>query len=112
MSIMMPPGKVMYNLGPATNLPMGEGRNFQIGAATVAVFRTRAGKVFAVQAHCPHKNGPLADGLVGDDKVICPLHAFKFHLASGEALGNTCSALQTYAVSLNESGDVLLYAEE
>jgi nitrite reductase (NADH) small subunit len=64
--------------------------------------------VFAVQATCPHKNGPLADGIVGDDKVVCPLHAYKFDLASGEALGNTCEALKTYMVMVNEQGDLLL----
>ncbi len=112
MSIMITPGKVLYNLGPVNSLPMGEGRNFRVGEKMVAVFRTRKGEVFAVQASCPHKGGPLADGLIGDGKVICPLHAFKFNLASGEPIGNACAALQTYDVSLSETGDVLLYVNE
>jgi nitrite reductase (NADH) small subunit len=40
--------------------------------------------------------------------VICPLHAFKFELSSGQPLGNDCSALVIYAVSLNENGEILL----
>lgn len=112
MSIMMIPGNVTYNLGPAERLPLGEGRNFRVGKAMVAVFRTRKGEVFAVQASCPHKGGPLADGLIGDGKVVCPLHAFKFDLASGEAVGNTCAALRTYAVTISDAGDILLYVDE
>ncbi len=108
MSIMMTPGKVLYNLGPLTRLPLGEGRTFQIGDTAVAIFRTRGGEVFATQATCPHKNGPLADGIVGDSQVICPLHAYKFKLATGEPVGNTCAALKTYPVSFSENGDILL----
>lgn len=108
MAIVLPPNKVIYNLGPLSRVAEGEGRNFQVEDITVAVFRTRYGKIFATQASCPHKNGPLADGIVGADKVICPLHSYKFDLATGESLGNTCTALQTYEVEISESGDILL----
>ncbi len=108
MSIVLPPNKVIYNLGSLNRIPQGEGRTFQVEEAAIAIFHTRSGKVFAVQATCPHKNGPLADGIVGDDKVVCPLHAYKFDLTSGEALGNTCEALKTYTVKVNEQGDLLL----
>lgn len=108
MSIVLPPNKVIYNLGPLARIPRGEGRTFQVEEAAIAIFHTRSGKVFAVQATCPHKNGPLSDGIVGDDKVVCPLHAYKFDLASGEALGNTCGALKTYTVTVNEQGALLL----
>jgi len=111
MSIVLPPNKVIYNLGSLNRIPQGEGRTFQVEEAAIAIFHTRSGKVFAVQATCPHKNGPLADGIVGDDKVVCPLHAYKFDLTSGEALGNTCEALKTYTVTVNEQGDLLLTAD-
>ena len=111
MSIMIPPNKVIYNLGPLDRIPVGEGRTFQVEETAIAVFHTRSGKVFATQATCPHKNGPLADGLVGAGKVICPLHAYKFDLATGEAVGNSCEALKTYSVSVSEQGDLLLALE-
>jgi nitrite reductase (NADH) small subunit len=57
-------------LGPLSLIPAGEGRNFEIAGERIAVFHTRAGQVFATQAACPHKNGPLADGLVGGNIVI------------------------------------------
>ncbi len=98
----------VYNLGPVSRLPLGEGRIFQVGHTAVAIFRTRGGEVFATQASCPHRGGPLADGLVGAEKVICPLHSYKFDLATGEPVGNACEALKTYPVSVSETGDILL----
>jgi len=91
-----------FDLGPLDRIPLGEGRTFNLGGREVAVFRTRAG-VFATDAMCPHKTGRLADGLVGDGKVICPLHGFKFALATGEPLGNDCAALVTYRASLTSA---------
>ncbi len=112
MSIMMSRERVVYNLGPIERIPLGEGRSFRVEDTAVAIFRTRKNEVFATQATCPHKGGPLADGIVGDGKVVCPLHAYKFQLATGDALGHTCGALTTYAVSLDEDGNILLYLDE
>ena len=100
--------EVTYNLGSLSRIPMGEGRNFQIENTIVVVFRARSGNVFATQATCPHKKGPLADGIIGVDSVICPLHAYKFSLDTGEPIGNTCEALKTYPVSISDTGDILL----
>ena len=110
--MLMTPGKVLYNLGPLTRIPQGEGRAFRVGDTAVAIFRTRKDEVFATQATCPHKNGPLADGIIGADQVICPLHAYKFQLTNGKPVGNTCLALKTYPVSLSEGGDILLKLDE
>jgi nitrite reductase (NADH) small subunit len=99
---------ITYNLGPLANIPLGEGRMAQVGASVIAVFRTRAGEVYATQAWCPHRGGPLADGIVGAGKVICPLHSFKFDLATGQPIGGDCDALRTYPVTVNAAGDVLL----
>lgn len=97
-----------HNLGAAWSIPPGEGRVFEVGATRVAVFRTRAGELFASQAECPHKRGPLADGIVGGSTVVCPLHAFKFDLATGVALGHACASLTTYPVRLDANGEILL----
>lgn len=102
----------MYNLGPVSNIPQGEGRTYRVADATIAVFRTRDGGLFATQALCPHKGGPLADGIIGACKVVCPLHSYKFDLATGEAVGNACESLKTYPVSLSAMGDILLGLEE
>jgi nitrite reductase (NADH) small subunit len=98
-------------LGPVDRVPPGEGKAFDIGDRRVAVFRTRGGELYATQAACPHKGGPLADGIVGGGTVICPLHAYKYDLKSGQPLGNGCPALQTYRVELGMGGEMLLFTE-
>jgi nitrite reductase (NADH) small subunit len=95
------------SLGPLSAVPEGEGRTFAVGNERIAVFHTRSGELFATQADCPHRNGPLADGLLGNDSVICPLHAWKFDLRSGDLLGGGCS-LKTYPVRKNSEGCIML----
>ena len=101
-----------YNLGSAAQIPLGEGRRFEIGGASIAVFRSRQGRVFATQAECPHRAGPLADGLIGGDTLICPLHNFKFNLETGAPAGNDCPALATFPVALNEHGEIVVGRRE
>jgi nitrite reductase (NADH) small subunit len=81
------------------DVPLGEGRQAEIDGVRVAIFHTAEGW-YAVQASCPHRGGPLADGLVGAHSVICPLHAFRFDLAEGAPLGNGCPALETFPVAV------------
>lgn len=88
-------------------IPPGEGRTFAVHGDRVAVFRTRGGDVFAVQAECPHRGGPLADGLTGGSTLVCPLHAWKFDLATGAALNGTCT-LRTFAVHVDHTGHIVL----
>ena len=95
-------------VGSIERIPPGEGREFVIDENEVAVFRTRSGEVYAVQAKCPHRHGPLADGLTGGGTVICPFHAFKFELETGQPIGNDCAALKTWQVSLSAAGEILL----
>lgn len=101
-----------YNLGSIQRIPLGEGRVFRVHGSEVAIFRTRAGQIFATQSTCPHRGGPLADGLVGDGKVVCPLHSYVFDLATGQPGESTCAQLRTYPVVLNEYGEILLTLSE
>lgn len=98
-----------YNLGPAARIPLGEGRVFLVDDRSVAIFRSREGGVHAVQADCSHRGGPLADGLIGNGQVICPLHGHKYCLKSGRPLGHANPALETYRVETNRRGEILLY---
>lgn len=108
MNTMLQSHRSVYNLGSVSRIPLGEGRTFRVDDAAVAVFRTRGGDLFATQSLCSHRGGPLADGLLGAGKLICPLHTYKFDLATGQPIGHTCAALKTYPVSLSETGDILL----
>jgi nitrite reductase (NADH) small subunit len=94
-------------LGPIVAIPEGEGRTFAVGTDRIAVFRSRDGNVFATQATCPHKGGPLADGLLGGSTLLCPLHALKFDLRTGTAQNSDCT-LKTYPTRLSPSGQILI----
>jgi nitrite reductase (NADH) small subunit len=98
-------------LGPVSAIPEGEGRTFDTGRCHIAVFRSRDGSVFATQAECPHKAGPLADGLLGGSTLICPLHAWKFDLTTGKGHGDACD-LKTYPVRLSATGQIVVELKE
>lgn len=98
----------LRDLGPSAVIPPGEGRVFEVGSNRVAVFRMRDGELFATQAECPHRGGPLADGLVGAGRAVCPLHGFQFDLRTGEAMTHRCERLLTYIVSVSADGRILL----
>ena len=71
------------NLGSVEKIPLGQGFCFVVAGREISVFRQRDGRLLATQNRCPHKQGPLSDGLIGAGKVICPLHSKKFDLATG-----------------------------
>lgn len=81
----------ILNLGSIENIPLGQGTCFIIQQEEVAVFRSRDGKLFAIENMCPHRQGPLSGGIMGDGKVVCPLHGHKFDLATGQGSeGHEC----------------------
>ncbi len=84
------------------DVPPGEGRNITIEGRRIALFRTDTGW-YAVDAACPHKGGPLADGIVCDHAVTCPLHDRSFDLRTGEGPGE--DRIGTYAVDVR-AGEV------
>jgi nitrite reductase (NADH) small subunit len=94
------------NLGSVEKIPLGQGLCFNVSGQEIAVFRQRDGTLFATQNACPHRQGPLAEGIVGGGKVICPLHGHKFDLAAG-AGSEPGECVKPYAVSL-VNGDILL----
>lgn len=71
------------NLGRVSRIPEGQGRCYVVGAHEIAVFRQRDGGLFATENRCPHRQGPLAEGVLGAGRIVCPLHAHQFDLSSG-----------------------------
>ncbi|HTK48661.1 MAG TPA: Rieske (2Fe-2S) protein [Gemmatimonadaceae bacterium] len=102
-------GVVRIDLGSIERVPPGEGQTFLVEGREIAVFRSRDDVVHATQARCPHRAGLLADGIVGDGRVICPLHGYRFELASGAPVGNACAALHTFPVELTTDRRVLVW---
>ena len=95
------------SIGPIWQIPKGEGRTFEVDGQRMAVFHTRAGEVYAIQAECPHRGGPLADGLTGGSTVICPLHDRAFDLRTGAGIGHD-ECVTPYPARLSEDGTVLI----
>ncbi len=75
----------LVRVGRSDDVPLWEGRAVTIGDRRLAIFRTDEG-FFALANACPHAGGPLADGIVADRCVTCPLHERRFDLATGAAL--------------------------
>jgi nitrite reductase (NADH) small subunit len=73
-------------VGDVDDVPLLEGRSATVDGRRIAVFRLADGWA-AIDAACPHLGGPLADGLVADRCVTCPLHGRRFDLETGEQAG-------------------------
>lgn len=100
-----------HRLGPLEQVPLGEGRAFRVDGHDIAVFRPRDGAIAATQAACPHRAGPLADGIVGLESVVCPLHARRFSLVTGEGDGDDCS-VAVHSVRVDTRGDMFVSLPE
>lgn len=77
----------------------------------VAVFRNAENKVFALLDRCPHKGGPLSQGIVYGETVACPLHNWQIDLSDGCAQAPDIGCAQRFAVRI-ENGEIALNAEE
>lgn len=71
----------------------------------IAVFRTAEDEVFALHDKCPHKGGPLSQGMVSGKVVTCPMHAWKIQFESGEAVAPDKGCAKTYTAKV-EGGTV------
>jgi nitrite reductase (NADH) small subunit len=68
-----------------TEIPLRGARRVMIGATPIGLFRAGDGAIFALVDRCPHKNGPLTDGMVHGRHVACPLHNMNISLETGRA---------------------------
>ena len=85
-------------VGAVDEIPVGEGRTFAVDGDQIAVFRLRDGSLRAIDAVCPHKGGPLADGLADDRVVVCPLHGHTFDICTGAEAGGADMSVRSYPV--------------
>jgi nitrite reductase (NADH) small subunit len=90
---------------------LGARRVARARGAEVAVFRTADDRVFALLDRCPHKGGPLSQGIVHGDGVACPLHNWTIGLDDGCARAPDAGCTPRFSVRV-EAGRVLLEAEE
>ncbi len=73
-------------VGVLSDIPRLGARVVRTADGDIAIFRTDDDEVFALRDKCPHKGGPLSQGIVHGRKVACPLHDWKIHLDSGMAV--------------------------
>jgi nitrite reductase (NADH) small subunit len=92
-------------IGTVEEIPIGEGRAFAVDGTQVAVYRLRDGSLRALAAVCPHKGGPLADGLMDGRVVVCPLHGYTYDLSTGAELGGN-DAVCAFTVTVADDGTI------
>lgn len=68
-----------------SDIPPREGRSVRLAGREIAIFNL-GGRFLAIDNRCPHKQGPLAEGIVAGDAVVCPLHAWKVNLETGAVI--------------------------
>lgn len=88
------------DIGHIDDIPLRGARVVKTPVGCVALFRTAEAEVFAASNTCPHKGGPLADGIVHGQSVTCPLHNWVFDLNTGKAQGED-GRISTYPVRLD-----------
>ncbi|MBT3205376.1 MAG: nitrite reductase small subunit NirD [Gammaproteobacteria bacterium] len=89
------------------DIPQLGSRVVKTDTMKIAVFRNSNDEVFAIKDECPHKQGPLSEGIVHGTSVTCPLHNWKIDLKSGEAMGPDEGCTNVFPVKV-EDGKVYL----
>jgi nitrite reductase (NADH) small subunit len=90
------------DIGPVSQIEPGMAATLPVeGGEELAVFHTMNGEVYALVNKCPHKAGPLSQGIVHGDSVTCPLHNWRISLRSGKALGDDEGCTPTIPVKVD-----------
>ena len=99
------------DIGPVTQIEPGSARTLPVeGAEEIAVFHTMRGDFYALVNKCPHKAGPLSQGIIHGDSVSCPLHNWRISLRSGQALGDDEGCTPTIPLKV-DAGRIYLLRE-
>jgi nitrite reductase (NADH) small subunit len=99
-----------HPIGDITEIPLLGARCVKTPSMTIAVFRTDEHEVHAIENRCPHKGGPLSEGIVHGTSVTCPLHNWVISLETGKALGADDGVVRTIPVR-NENGRLFIALE-
>lgn len=106
-----------FDIGSLDDIPLRGARCVKTPQGKIGVFRTHDDRIFAIEDHCPHKGGPLSQGIVHGAAVTCPLHNWVISLETGKALGADEGVVKTIPVRVDEGriaiglGEILLAAE-
>ncbi|PHZ85128.1 nitrite reductase small subunit NirD [Paremcibacter congregatus] len=89
-------------VGLSEDIPYLGSRVIKTGGTDIAIFKTATGELFALEDKCPHKGGPLSQGIVHGRSVSCPLHNWDISLEDGEALGPDSGCSHVIAVDIKD----------
>ena len=99
-----------YKVATLEDIPAPGSRVVKTREGDIALFRTTDGEVFALRDRCPHKGGPLSQGMVSGGKVTCPLHSWNICLEDGQAVAPDIGCAPPFPVKV-EHGVVYLALE-
>jgi nitrite reductase (NADH) small subunit len=95
------PNSKWIDVGSIDAIPIRGARVVRTATGCIAVFRTAADEAFAIDDACPHKAGPLSQGIVHDRAVTCPLHNWVIDLEKGTARGADTGKVLTYPLKID-----------
>lgn len=98
---------IWIDIGSVEDMPLRGSRCVNTPTGRIGVFRTADGRVFAIRNECPHRGGPLSEGIVHGASVTCPLHNWVISLETGLAQGADEGRVETIPVRI-ERGRVLI----
>ena len=84
-----------------SEVPAGEGRVVEAGPVTLALFNVD-GRFFAIDNRCTHRGGPLGEGPVDDQVVMCPWHGWRFDVTTGANVNNPAVKVACFPVSVED----------
>ena len=94
-------------VGAVAEIPRQGARVVRTPDGDIAVFRTADDEIFALRDRCPHKGGPLSQGIVHGRRVACPLHDWKIHLDTGIAVAPDEGCAARFPISVQD-GRIML----
>jgi nitrite reductase (NADH) small subunit len=100
-----------YVVASTTDIEERSGRAVTVKGVEIAVFHLSDGQYYAVENRCPHKNGPLAEGIISGNYVFCPLHDWKIDTTNGQVQAPDTGCVQTYKVEV-EQGKIFIHLDE
>ena len=96
------------DIGPVDQIAPGNARTLPVvGGEEIAVFHTLDSRFYALVNKCPHKHGPLSQGIVHGSTVTCPLHSWKIQLEDGQVVPPDVGCVKKFPVKV-ENGEVFL----
>lgn len=96
------PDEAWIRVGRLEEIPSLGARVVRINGESIAVFRTATDEVYALTDRCPHRGGPLSQGIVFGTRVACPLHDWVIELKTGTAVAPDVGCTATHRVRIED----------